>query len=84
MLENARLTGRMVEQEKVRRDLALAAEVQRRLPPDQPPNADFATLSAMSLPARSVGGATTISSMWAIAASASRSPTSLGRASPPH
>ena len=37
MLENARLTDRAVEQEKVRRDLALAAEVQRRLLPPQPP-----------------------------------------------
>ena len=31
MLENARLTDRMVEQEKVNRDVQLAAEVQKRL-----------------------------------------------------
>ena len=30
LLENARLTDRVVEQEKVLRDLALAAEVQKR------------------------------------------------------
>ena len=35
MIENARLTGRVVEQEKLRRDLALAAEVQKRLLPDR-------------------------------------------------
>jgi sigma-B regulation protein RsbU (phosphoserine phosphatase) len=45
-----------VEQEKVRRDLALASEVQRRLLPDRPPDFDFAAISAFSVPARSVGG----------------------------
>ena len=35
LLENARLTDRVVEQEKVLRDLALAAEVQKRLLPRQ-------------------------------------------------
>jgi hypothetical protein len=35
MLENARITDRTVEQDKVRRDLATAAEVQRRLLPPQ-------------------------------------------------
>jgi sigma-B regulation protein RsbU (phosphoserine phosphatase) len=56
MIENARLTARVVEQEKLRRDLALAAEVQRRLLPDRPPEANGAVLGAVSLPARSVGG----------------------------
>jgi putative ABC transport system permease protein len=56
MLENARLTGRVVEQEKLRRDLELAAEVQRRLLPAQAPPAGAASLAAVSLPARSVGG----------------------------
>jgi putative ABC transport system permease protein len=56
MIENARLTSRVVEQEKVRRDLALAAEVQRRLLPERPPERDSAVLSAFSVPARSVGG----------------------------
>ena len=56
MIENARLTSRVVEQEKVRRDLALASEVQRRLLPEQPPDSDFAAIAAFSAPARSVGG----------------------------
>src|SRR5262245_741958 len=56
MLENGRLTDRAVEQEKLRRDLALAAEVQRRLLPPEPPRSDTVTLTAFTLPARSVGG----------------------------
>jgi predicted permease len=56
MIENARLTDRVVEQEKLRRDLALAAEVQRRLLPEQPPQSSIAALAAVTLPARSVGG----------------------------
>jgi sigma-B regulation protein RsbU (phosphoserine phosphatase) len=56
MLENSRLTQRVVEQEKLRRDLALAAEVQKRLLPEKPPQADQAAIAAVSLPARSVGG----------------------------
>jgi phosphoserine phosphatase RsbU/P len=56
MIENARLTSRVVEQEKLRRDLALASEVQRRLLPEHPPDYDFAAISAYSVPARSVGG----------------------------
>lgn len=56
MLENARLTDRVVEQEKLRRDLALAAEVQRRLLPEHPPERGMASIAAVSLPARTVGG----------------------------
>jgi serine phosphatase RsbU (regulator of sigma subunit) len=56
MIENARLTGRVVEQEKLRRDLALAAEVQQRLLPEQAPVRAAATLAGVSVPARSVGG----------------------------
>jgi sigma-B regulation protein RsbU (phosphoserine phosphatase) len=56
MIENARLNARVLEQEKLRRDLALAAEVQKRLLPDRPPQRDGAGLAALSLPARSVGG----------------------------
>jgi phosphoserine phosphatase RsbU/P len=56
MIENARLMDRVVEQEKLRRDLALAAEVQKRLLPEHPPEAGIAQLAAVSLPARSVGG----------------------------
>jgi putative ABC transport system permease protein len=56
MIENARLSDRALEQEKLRRDLALAGEVQRRLLPPRPPKNGMATLSAYSLPARTVGG----------------------------
>jgi phosphoserine phosphatase RsbU/P len=56
MIENARLTGRIVEQERLRRDLALAVEVQKRLLLGQPPEASVAALAAVSLPARSIGG----------------------------
>jgi sigma-B regulation protein RsbU (phosphoserine phosphatase) len=56
MLENARLTDRMVEQEKLRRDVQLAVEVQKRLFPDKPPLSAAITLAGMSIPARSVGG----------------------------
>jgi sigma-B regulation protein RsbU (phosphoserine phosphatase) len=56
MIENARLNDRALEQEKVRRDLALAAEVQRRLMPGAPPSCTAARLAAFTLPARSVGG----------------------------
>jgi serine phosphatase RsbU (regulator of sigma subunit) len=56
LMENARLTDRVVEQEKLRRDLALAVEVQRRLLPDKPPGSAAMTIAAVSVPARSVGG----------------------------
>lgn len=50
------MTDRMVEQEKLRRDLALAAEVQRRLFARQSFETALPSFAAMSLPARSVGG----------------------------
>jgi predicted permease len=56
MLENARLTDRVVEQEKLRRDVALAAEVQRRLLAEQLLDTPAASMAALNLPARSVGG----------------------------
>ena len=56
MMENARLTDRVVGQEVLRRDLALAAEVQKRLLPSAPPSAGIAEFAAVSLPARSIGG----------------------------
>jgi serine phosphatase RsbU (regulator of sigma subunit) len=56
MIENGRLNDRALEQEKLRRDLALAAEVQRRLLPPVPPPCAGATLAAFTLPARTVGG----------------------------
>jgi sigma-B regulation protein RsbU (phosphoserine phosphatase) len=56
MLENGRLTLRIVEQEKLRRDVALAAEVQKRLLPETSPATKAGKLAAYTLPARSVGG----------------------------
>ena len=56
MIENGRLNNRALEQEKLRRDLALAAEVQRRLLPPEPPPCGSATLAAFTLAARTVGG----------------------------
>ena len=56
MLENARLTSRIVEHERLQRDLALAAEVQKRLLPRQSLDTPIAALAAVSIPARSVGG----------------------------
>src|ERR1035437_6048094 len=56
LLENARLTDRVVEQEKVLRDLALAAEVQKRLLPRQGMETTMASLTGFNIPARSVGG----------------------------
>ena len=56
MIENARLTDRVVEQETLRRDIALASDVQRRLLPDAPPRIDCADFAAISVPARRIGG----------------------------
>lgn len=56
MIENARLNERALEQEKVRRDLALAAEVQRRLMPRQSPACARVSFAAFTLPARTIGG----------------------------
>jgi sigma-B regulation protein RsbU (phosphoserine phosphatase) len=56
LIENARLNARAIEQERVRRDLALAAEVQRRLLPADAPSSATVALSAFTLPARTVGG----------------------------
>jgi putative ABC transport system permease protein len=56
MIENARLTDRVVEQETLRRDIALASDVQRRLLPDAPPRDEWADFAAISVPARRIGG----------------------------
>jgi sigma-B regulation protein RsbU (phosphoserine phosphatase) len=56
MIENARLTDRVVEQETLRRDIALASDVQRRLLPDAPPRDEGADFAASSVPARRIGG----------------------------
>jgi sigma-B regulation protein RsbU (phosphoserine phosphatase) len=56
MLENARLTDRVVEQETLRHDIALASDVQRRLLPEAPPRAECVEFAAASVPARRIGG----------------------------
>ena len=56
LIENARLNKRDLEQEKLRRDLSLAAEVQKRLLPTELPTVEIAEFSATSVPARSIGG----------------------------
>ncbi|MBV9501790.1 MAG: SpoIIE family protein phosphatase [Acidobacteriaceae bacterium] len=55
-LENARLNERVLEQEKVRRDIALATEVQKRLLPETSPHTVGSSLDAFTLAARGVGG----------------------------
>ena len=56
MIENARLIDRFVDQETLRRDIALASDVQRRLLPDAPPQVDGVDFAAASVPARRIGG----------------------------
>lgn len=56
MIENAHLTDRVLEQEKIRRDVALAAEVQEKLLARKWMEAGTGSLAAFTLPARSVGG----------------------------
>lgn len=56
LLENGRLTDRIVEQERLRREMLLAAEVQRRLFPERSPETASIQLAGVCLPARGVGG----------------------------
>lgn len=56
MLENGRLTGRIVEQERLRRELLLATEVQKRLFPQAWTQTSSIELAGMCMPARGVGG----------------------------
>jgi sigma-B regulation protein RsbU (phosphoserine phosphatase) len=48
-LENARLNERVLEQESIRRDLALATEVQKRLLPEGSPQTEATSLGAFTL-----------------------------------
>jgi sigma-B regulation protein RsbU (phosphoserine phosphatase) len=56
MLENSRLTDRIVEQERLRRELLMAAEVQKRLFPEHSPETAAIQLAGLCIPARGVGG----------------------------
>ena len=56
VIENSRLAERLVAEERLLRELALAAEVQRRLLPERPPESVAVELSGFCQPARGVGG----------------------------
>jgi sigma-B regulation protein RsbU (phosphoserine phosphatase) len=56
IIENAKLVQRMVEEERLRRELGVATEVQRRLFPSHPPEVASLELSGFCQPAREVGG----------------------------
>jgi sigma-B regulation protein RsbU (phosphoserine phosphatase) len=56
VIENSRLAERLVAEERLLRELALAAEVQRRLLPERPPDSVGVELSGYCQPARGVGG----------------------------
>lgn len=82
ILENSNLARRALEDEKLRRDLSLATEVQKRLFPEQAPQRDSLTLAAGCIPARGVGGTIMTSSIWVPPERALRWPTWLGKALP--
>src|SRR3989442_3778340 len=56
MSKTAGLRVRVAERETLRRDIALASEVQRRLLPEAPPRAEGVEFAAASVPARRIGG----------------------------
>ena len=56
IIENAKLFQRMVEEERLRRELSIATEVQRRLFPASPPEVASLELSGFCQPAREIGG----------------------------
>jgi sigma-B regulation protein RsbU (phosphoserine phosphatase) len=56
IIENEKMLDRAVAEERLRRELALAAEVQRRLLPDRAPTVPGLELAGVCLPARGVGG----------------------------
>ncbi len=55
-IENARLVHRAAEEERIRRELDMAAQTQRRLFPSEAPRSEAADLSGVCVPARGVGG----------------------------
>lgn len=56
VIENSKLVERTVEEERLRRELALASEVQQRLFPESPPTSAALELAGYCQPARGVGG----------------------------
>jgi len=55
-IENTRLVKRMAEEERLRREIALAGEVQRRLFPERPPTTRRLELAGVCHPAQGIGG----------------------------
>lgn len=55
-IENARLVHKAAEEERIRRELDMAAQTQRRLFPSEAPRSDAAELAGVCVPARGVGG----------------------------
>jgi sigma-B regulation protein RsbU (phosphoserine phosphatase) len=56
VIENEKIVERAVAEERLHRELALAAEVQRRLLPEAAPAVSGIELAGVCLPARGVGG----------------------------
>jgi sigma-B regulation protein RsbU (phosphoserine phosphatase) len=54
--ENSQLVRRMAEEERLRREIDMATEVQRRLFPECPPQLATLDLAGLCIPARGVGG----------------------------
>jgi sigma-B regulation protein RsbU (phosphoserine phosphatase) len=55
-IENSQLVQRRAEEEFLRREIAMASEVQRRLFPDRPPESARLELAGLCRPAQAVGG----------------------------
>jgi sigma-B regulation protein RsbU (phosphoserine phosphatase) len=55
-LENSQLVRRMAEEERLRREISMAGEVQRRLFPDRPPESGRLELAGLCHPAQGIGG----------------------------
>jgi phosphoserine phosphatase RsbU/P len=56
VIENSKLVERMVEEERMKRELALATEVQQRLFPQEIPTLSSIELAGFCQPARGIGG----------------------------
>lgn len=56
LIENSKLLERMVSEDRLRRELALAAQVQQRLFPERAPASLHLNLAGFCQPARGVGG----------------------------